>query len=194
MRIFTSHMSSTRVIRIRVSVIPFGTTGSNVDGPSCKAAGNADKAYVLQALSDLLDFDANENSSWSPAEGNAVDEAFAFIDFAHSFSDVGALGRSQGLTIANLNTGRTLVLVIEPCPPSAVRVTRDLIDPASSDWEVIPFSFINLNDEAANMCLKTLADWVSRLNSSDFERFGVIESFNAIQALGQEIRNKRLVR
>jgi hypothetical protein len=194
MRIFTSHMSSTRVIRIRASVIPFGLTGDDIDGPLYKTARNADKAYVLQALSDLFDFDANESSSWSPAEGNAVDEAFAFIDFAYSYSDVGALGRSQALTMANLNTGRSLALVIDPCPPSPTRVTQDLIDPASADWEVIPFSFINLNDIAAVMCLETLADWVSRLDSSDFERSDVMESFNRIQALGQEIRNKRLVR
>jgi hypothetical protein len=96
--------------------------------------------------------------------------------------------------MANLNTGRSLALVIDPCPPSPTRVTQDLIDPASSDWEVIPFSFINLNDMAAVMCLKTLADWVSRLDPSDFERSDVTESFNRIQALSQEIRNKRLVR
>jgi hypothetical protein len=194
MRIFTSHMSSTRVIRICDLVIPSGVTGGNVDGPLYKTARNADKAYVLQALSDLFDFDPNENSSWSPAEGNAVDEAYAFIDSVYSFSDVAALDRPQSLVSSNLNTGRTLVLVAGPRNSLPTRVTQDLIDPASSDWEIIPFSFINLNDIAAIACLKTLAGWVSRLDLPDFERSDVMEAFNSIQALGQEIRNKRLVR
>lgn len=149
MRTFISKVSNTKVITVADQIVDESTVRSGRYGDRCKKDSNADKAYVLQGLADLFDFDSNESSTWSPAECNAIDEAFAFVNSAYCFSDaddsVGFGGDS--IVFANLNVGRVLILRAGTSYFIPDSTNEEVVEPHNAEGNLLPFSFQSMEEE-----------------------------------------------
>jgi hypothetical protein len=111
MRTFISN-TNVSIVNIAHKFQNFGI--GRLDG-SWKRERNEDCAKVLHALSDLLDFDPNESSSWTPSESDAVDSALSFVNTFYPRSDADSLKYFDSpicpfKVFINLNTGSSLVV------------------------------------------------------------------------------------